>query len=504
MVVQIVYYYRLYFCLFFHFFVSYFVEIFKINGPLHPMDPQLLDSLQILPEENKKLIDSFGGLSGFLMASSLFRTYSSGTTIGLKQDRVIIAETLETTHSTSTCSNNGFVNNSSNMPPTILPPRFTTIATEHEIMKRKERMSLAPSWSCHDDMSSNNMFPLNGSASLADNIFNPMNNMMNPIGVGDIVSPINDTLLYNLQSTEDMLPSLDVNGLKNVTPLDAVGTKKKPLTSTDIPGPSTSLPKDIAVGTKKKPSDIPGPSTSPPLQHESAGSKNKPSDIPGPIKNPPVPIIKNPPVQGENGGSKNKPTVVHSTEQRKETIAADVNGDLEDFEKMEKLKKEKMTKQNEDLFPRQSSGAYLKNENGKKKEDNEKEQPLSSMSKKDNGDNWSASELSDNSKNHTAAADYRPFGTGSKDYTSVVAMVTNDNDNGVKTEEKTMVTRGVNTDPLPHVDNYRDRYDETMKEKKSLEGKLEVSEDRMVRMQKQHGHELEIVEKKTKHDCNKV
>ena len=62
------------------------------------MDPQLVESLRILPDESQKLIDSFGGLAEFLLSSPIFRTYVGGAKIGLKQDRALVSETLQNTH----------------------------------------------------------------------------------------------------------------------------------------------------------------------------------------------------------------------------------------------------------------------------------------------------------------------------------------------------------------------------------------------------------------------
>ena len=109
----------------------------------------------------------------------------------------------------------------------------------------------------------------------------------------------------------------------------------------------------------------------------------------------------------------------------------------------------------------------------------------------------------------------KPIGMGKYDqYRNAVAMVTSEmvNEGGKKFpvipksdfQEKMSVSRSTNTDPLPQVESFKERYEVAMKEKKSLEGKLELSEDKMMRMQKQHGHELENAERKARSDSRKV
>ena len=75
------------------------MEVFKSHGPLHPMDSILSESLQLLPENSQKLIDTYGDLSDFLLSSQLFRTFVGGAKIGLKEDRALIVEALHSSHS---------------------------------------------------------------------------------------------------------------------------------------------------------------------------------------------------------------------------------------------------------------------------------------------------------------------------------------------------------------------------------------------------------------------
>ena len=73
------------------------MEVFKTNGPPTPLDPILTTSVELLPEDSKKIIESYGTLSDFLLSSLLFRTYVGGAKLGLKQERNIISETIHQT-----------------------------------------------------------------------------------------------------------------------------------------------------------------------------------------------------------------------------------------------------------------------------------------------------------------------------------------------------------------------------------------------------------------------
>ena len=78
-------------------------------------------------------------------------------------------------------------------------------------------------------------------------------------------------------------------------------------------------------------------------------------------------------------------------------------------------------------------------------------------------------------------------------------------------EEKTVITVGVNTDPMPVVKTFKENYDELketyeklVKEKESLESKLNVSEDSRVKLQRQHSRELDKNIKKCQSEMRKV
>ena len=62
----------------------------------------------------------------------------------------------------------------------------------------------------------------------------------------------------------------------------------------------------------------------------------------------------------------------------------------------------------------------------------------------------------------------------------------------------------VQTDPLPVVDNFKERYDKVLREKKDLQVKLERSEDQKFKMQRDHRREVEKLEKKYYSEAKKV
>jgi hypothetical protein len=62
----------------------------------------------------------------------------------------------------------------------------------------------------------------------------------------------------------------------------------------------------------------------------------------------------------------------------------------------------------------------------------------------------------------------------------------------------------VQTDPLPSVENFKERYERVSKEKKDLQVKLERSEDQKFKMQRDHKREVDKLEKKYYTEARKV
>lgn len=62
----------------------------------------------------------------------------------------------------------------------------------------------------------------------------------------------------------------------------------------------------------------------------------------------------------------------------------------------------------------------------------------------------------------------------------------------------------VQTDPLPSVENFKERYERVLKEKKDLQVKLERSEDQKFKMQRDHKREVDKLEKKYYTEARKV
>ena len=409
----------------------------KINGPLDPIDPQLVESLQLLPEENQRLVESYGGIGDFLMTSSLFRTYEGGAKIGLKQDRVLIAETLETTHTSK---------NDSSAASSCVG------AIGSEIARKKEKKIQNPSWDPLEDLKSKKLPDNLGPAPSSDNITRP-------------------------RSTD-----LTLNG---------VGTKKQP----DVSGPRNNV---LSQDNGKKI-----------LFHNSPRTKKDnpiPPDTTGPSKVPSVPDM--------GVWSKKKHSILEHTSETKQyptkTSKTGKTAATPEHESFDQLKRERIfgggSIWKNDLLPSNKKVSTSSELDGRKSSSSVSSEDLSLLHDTTGNKPPLTLQLGSSSK------DTKKKSSKARDhYANAIAMVTNEDSVDIKAggkeaefQEKVMISRGVNTDPLPHVESYRERYEETMKERKSLEDKLEVSEDRMVRMQKQHGHELEVVEKRTRNECHKV
>ena len=80
----------------------FFAEIFKTHGPLKPTDPKLSESLSLLPDEKKQLIDSAGGIHTFLLRSPSFRSHEG--LICLSEDVTVVAASINSGSSSSSSS----------------------------------------------------------------------------------------------------------------------------------------------------------------------------------------------------------------------------------------------------------------------------------------------------------------------------------------------------------------------------------------------------------------
>ena len=74
----------------------------------------------------------------------------------------------------------------------------------------------------------------------------------------------------------------------------------------------------------------------------------------------------------------------------------------------------------------------------------------------------------------------------------------------VQTDVRLQKDKWVLTDPLPPVENYKERYDRVMKEKKDLHTKLERSEDQKYKMQRDHKREVEKLQKQYRQEAREV
>lgn len=100
---------------------SFFAEIFKTHGPLKPTDPKLSESLSLLPDEKKQLIDSAGGIHTFLLRSPTFRSHEG--LICLSEDMPVVAASI----------NSGTSSSSSSSVTSTSPPAGKTAGKAHSV-----------------------------------------------------------------------------------------------------------------------------------------------------------------------------------------------------------------------------------------------------------------------------------------------------------------------------------------------------------------------------------
>lgn len=74
----------------------------------------------------------------------------------------------------------------------------------------------------------------------------------------------------------------------------------------------------------------------------------------------------------------------------------------------------------------------------------------------------------------------------------------------VQTDRVLMCNQWVMTDPIPSTENFKERYEMVLREKIDLRAKLEESEDRRFKMQRDHKRELERLSKTVRHEAKEV
>ena len=74
----------------------------------------------------------------------------------------------------------------------------------------------------------------------------------------------------------------------------------------------------------------------------------------------------------------------------------------------------------------------------------------------------------------------------------------------VQTEQRLMTDRWVMTDPVPVVESFKERYEIVLGEKIDLRAKLEESEDRRFKLQRDHRRELERLQKSVRQEAKEV
>lgn len=395
---------------------------------MHPMDPLLIDSLQILPEDNQKIIDSYGGIGEFLMHSSIFQTYENGAKIGLKQDRT---NTKTATQPAPTYASNGGLHEALQQlqdqhqpqPPSVVNPvghPSRNNITGSDVLVRKEKNS------------------------------------------GDQQSML-------LDMNEPGLPTIsNISGPKDKRSFDSnhTGVVESFLESSQKVITSTT---QNPIGTKgtgkieKVPMSVPN--------HENVTETAK----------------------------ETKSSVKKDVKTSNSTGSVLINGngmDLDEFEQYERPRKDKLLRS--EFWPH-SKGLADSVANWRVEPSLEEVIDRCTVNVSSNG------LTIDNLKKPSSSIDWKnkPIGPIAKGMTA--DHHSNDPVAMVNTEPtKVTVSKGVNTDSVPQFEKYRDKYYEVLKEKQTLVDKLEASDDKIIKVQKQYNHDLELVEKKAKHDYHKV
>ena len=461
---------------------SYFAEILRNCGPLKGSDSQLADALLLLPDEKRQAIAQAGGLEKYLLTSFMF--VSHGDLICLAEDAPIVKDSIS--QSSSSTSSSSSLGNEPCLSSEKTKLQVASAVTSSQALKNSRSKQTSASGS--DKPSGSGSDKPSGSGSDKPLLSSLIHDGLSGVGGNslrfDADAPkhcTHKTYGVQLGSSVNSPSNSPLNSPRLLSPTDHVNLNTQGGSGTGFNNSSGNTGGKqhqklgaIPPGVAKR------PNSAGEVRENTRGGTNKMSSrVVGherQHKREEGSSLHERNRQGGGGGGSGKGREKQQPERLLSTASDSGLGVLGDFFVGATGQKD------------QSSGSCSGSGNSQSEE------------------TLSAASALANSKLLRAAMS--GAGSGAKNVASSssstpvvrVAM----KDSGVQTLPPRTGVKFVQTDPLPSVENFKDRYEKILKEKKDLQVKLERSEDQKFKMQKDHKRELEKLEKKYYTEAKKV
>ena len=495
---------------------SYFSEILKSCGPLKASDSHLTEPLTFLPEDKSQLITLSGGLEKFLLSSPLFVAH--GDLICLAEDAPVIKDSISQS-SSATSSNSSLGTDLSNTEKNASRVQVPSIAPDVQVgsqtvTKNSHSGRYTPSDSAADRQPS--------LGSLIDS------HQQDALSGGlkfDSDAKLNPTKTYGVELGSGLnSPSnspLDSPRMMSPTDLVNLNTDKNSGTGSGKP----QKPGAVVHGLAKRPDSAGG--------GRDRGRENiPPKDVTSSSLSS----------RGQQQNTKTSSRALGYERQKKreqqlqqQTSRGSESRDRgreEGSEKLSSSSTERLLSTASDsgelgvlgeFFGHATAGSGVsgggtESGSGSRSGSGSGSQGDESSSAPPPSTSSSASALANSKLFRAAISGAASTTTSSADSDKEKSAVEKEVAKTVTTTSVSVETRNafvqtlrlktgvkfVQTDPLPSVENFKDRYEKVLKEKKDLQVKLERSEDQKFKMQRDHKREIDKLEKKYYTEARKV
>lgn len=535
--------------------ISYFSEILKNCGPLKASDSRLTEPLSYLPEEKKQLISLSGGLEKFLLSSPLF--VADGDIIFLTEDAPVIRDSIS--QSSSATSSSSSLGTDPLMNPTTEKNarkvvQVSSVASHVDVHvvgsqtvnKGNSHSSSSGRYTPNDSAAAGRDRHPSSLSSLIDSQHHTQDTLSGGLKFDGSAMKLNPTKTYGVElgsglnspsnSPLDSPRMMSPTDLVNLNNTDNNKNSGGSGTGTGIGNMKQQKLGSVAHGSVKRP--------------DSAGERRGRENIPPRDVN----------TSSLRGQQQN--TLSSSSSSSTSSGGSSRAVGYERQKKKEQQPSSHRRQTSRESEKRDNGGGGGRRE--KEKEKGREKLSSSSISRllSSASDSGELGVLGEFFGHATASGDGTGSGTGSRSgsgsgsgsqgdespppststsalansklFRAAVSSTTADSDKETSTlgKETTKVTpsaavsstsvhvetrdaivqtlrlktgvKFVQTDPLPFVENFKERYERVLKEKKDLQVKFERSEDQKFKIQRDHKREVDKLEKKYYTEAKKV
>ena len=543
--------------------ISYFSEILKNCGPLKASDPRLTEPLSYLPEEKTQLITLSGGLEKFLLSSPSF--VADGDIIFLAEDAPVIRDSISqsssTTSSTSSLGTDPLTNPATekNARKVVQVSSVASHVDVHVVGSQTVNKG-----NSHNSSSGSGRYTPNDSAaagrdrqpsslsSLIDSQHHTQDTLSGGLKFDGSAMKLNPTKTYGVElgSGLNSPSNSPLDSPRMMSPTDLVN-----LNNTDSNRNSGGSGTGIGNVKQQKLGSVAHGSVK---RQDSAGERRGRENI------PPRDVNTSSSSRGQQQNTKS--TLSSSSSSSTSSSGSSRAVGYERQKKKEQQPSSHRRQTSRESEKRDNGGGGGRKE--KEKEEGREKLSSSSTSRllSSASDSGELGVLGEFFGHATASGDGTGSGTGSRSgsgngsgsgsqgdespppststpaladsklFRAAISSTTTSADSDKETrtlgKETTKVTSSaavtttsvrvetrdaivqtlrlktgvkfVQTDPLPSVENFKERYERVLKEKKDLQVKLERSEDQKFKMQRDHKREVDKLEKKYYTEARKV